>query len=109
MKTKKKCLNCIKKREKMPYLENQFERIQFCNNSYLLDSNDGFMKSLNLLQKNLEIKFWLKIHWKALILNNLASKETHPDYNIKAVGTRYSITALIIVSMHKPCHKRNKY
>ena len=89
----KKVLELYQKQEEnAPYLENQFERIQFCY-SYLLDSNDGFMKSLNLLQKeSRDLILTQKIQFeKALILNNLASKETYPDYNIKAVETLDSV------------------
>lgn len=81
-----------KKEINFPYLENQFNRMQFCN-TYLLDSNDAFIKSLNLLQKeSLDLILTQKIQFeKALILNKQASKETHPDYNIQAIATLDSI------------------
>ena len=44
-------LELYQKQEKdAPVLENQFDRIQCCN-SYLLESVDTFMKSLNAIQK----------------------------------------------------------
>jgi TonB-dependent SusC/RagA subfamily outer membrane receptor len=89
----KKVLELYQKQERnAPDLENQFDRIQFCN-SVLLDSDDSFMKSLNLLQKkSTDLILTQKIQFeKAVILNNLASKEIHPDYNIKAVATLDSI------------------
>ncbi|MFV8355287.1 carboxypeptidase-like regulatory domain-containing protein [Flavobacterium sp. XS1P32] len=100
----KKVLELYQKKEKnSPYLENQFERIQFCN-SYLLDSNYSFMKSLNLLQKESRDQILTqKIQFeKALILNNLASKETYPDYNIKAVAT---LDSIIDINNRSNAHK----
>ncbi|MBG6187972.1 MG2 domain-containing protein [Flavobacterium sp. CAN_S2] len=89
----KKVLELYQKQERnVPDLENQFDRIQFCTR-VLLDSDEVFMKSLNTLQKeSKDLILTQKIQLeKAVILNNLASKETHPDYNIKAVATLDSI------------------
>ncbi|MBG6063031.1 hypothetical protein IWX83_002839 [Flavobacterium sp. CG_9.1] len=89
----KKVLELYQKQEKnTPTLENQFDRIQFCNN-VLLDSNEGFMKSLRSMQKESKDTILIqKIQLeKAIILNNLASKEAHPDYNIQAIATLDSI------------------
>ncbi|TDE00180.1 MG2 domain-containing protein [Flavobacterium sandaracinum] len=89
----KKVLELYQKQEKnAPTLENQFDRIQFCN-SVLLDSNEGFMKSLQTMQKESKDTILIqKIQLeKAIILNNLASKEIHPDYNIQAIATLDSI------------------
>jgi len=89
----KKVLVLYQKKElNAPNLENQFDRMQFCN-TYLLGSNDAFIKSLNLLQKESKNLILIqKIQFeKAVILNKLASKETHPDYNIQAIATLDSI------------------
>lgn len=76
-------------------LENQFDRIQFCD-TYLLNSNDTFMKSLNLLQKeSKDIILTQKIQLeKAVVLNKQASKETHPDYKIQAIAILDSIVKI---------------
>ncbi|TDD75868.1 alpha-2-macroglobulin family protein [Flavobacterium caseinilyticum] len=89
----KKVLELYQKQERnVPYLENQFDRIQFCN-SVLLDSDEAFMKSLNAMQKeSKDLMLTQKIQLeKAIILNKQASKENHPDYNIRAVATLDSI------------------
>lgn len=89
----KKVLELYQKQEiNAPDLENQFDRIQFCNTN-LLESNDAFMKSLNLLQKECkDIILTQKIQLeKAVILNRQASKETHPHYNIQSIATLDSI------------------
>ncbi|SFE72201.1 alpha-2-macroglobulin family protein [Flavobacterium xueshanense] len=89
----KKVLELYQKQEKdAPVLENQFDRIQFCN-SYILESVDTFMKSLNAIQKeskDLILTQNIQLE-KAIILNRYASKEIHPDYNIQAVATLDSI------------------
>nr|WP_315211260.1 MG2 domain-containing protein [uncultured Flavobacterium sp.] len=92
----KKTLELYQKQEKnATNLENQFDRILF-SNSYLLDATDLFMKSLNAIQKkSTNLILTQKIQFeKAVILNNHASKETHPDYNIKAVATLDSIISI---------------
>lgn len=89
----KKVLELYQKQEKnTPDLENQFDRIQFCNR-VLLDSDEAFIKSLNAMQKeSKDLILTQKIQFeKAVILNNHASKEIYPDYNIRAVGTLDSI------------------
>ena len=90
----KKVLVLYQKQEmNSPNLENQFDRIKFCN-SYLLGSAYKFMKSLNLLQKESQDLILIqKIQFeRAVILNQQASKKTHPDYNILAIATLDSIT-----------------
>ncbi|TDE42484.1 hypothetical protein E0I26_13495 [Flavobacterium rhamnosiphilum] len=92
----KKVLELYQKQEiNTPDLENQFDRIQFCSTN-LLESNDAFMKSLNLLQKeSKDIILTQNIQLeKAIILNAQASKETHPDYNIQAIATLDSIISM---------------
>ncbi|MDP3679508.1 MAG: MG2 domain-containing protein [Flavobacterium sp.] len=92
----KKVLELYQKQERnVPDLENQFDRIQFCN-SVLLDSDEAFIKYLNIIQKeSKDLILIQKIQLeKAVILNNLASKEIHPDYNIKAVATLDSIISI---------------
>lgn len=84
----KKVLSLYQKQEaNHPTLENQFERAQFCN-TYLLESDDDFMKYLNELQSKskdemLSQKIKLEI---ASILLKQASKETSPKNNIQAVA-----------------------
>ena len=92
----KKALVLYQKQEiNVPNLENQLDRMQFCN-TYLLDSNDVFMKALNEVQKeSKDIILTQKIQFeKAVVLNKLASKETHPDYNIQAIATLDSIVKI---------------
>lgn len=92
----KKVLELYQKQERnVPDLENQFDRIQFCNR-VLLDTDETFMKSLNTIQReSKDLILTQKIQFeKAVILNKLASKEIHPDYNIKAVATLDSIISI---------------
>ena len=100
----KKVLELYQNQEKnSPDLENQFDRIQFCD-SYLLESNDAFMKSLNLLQKeSTDLILTQKIQLeKAFILNSQASKETHADYKIQAIAT---LDSIISVNNRSNAHK----
>ena len=92
----KKVLELYQKKEKnAPDLANQLDRIQFCN-SVLLNSYETFMKSLNAIQKeskNIILTQKVQLE-KAIVLNKQASKETHPDYNIRAVATLDSIISI---------------
>ena len=100
----KKVLELYQKQEKnAPTLENQFDRIQFCNN-VLLDSNEGFMKSLQSMQKESKDTILIqKIQLeKAINLNRQASKETHPDYNILAIAT---LDSIININNRSNAHK----
>ncbi|MDR7209065.1 TonB-dependent receptor plug domain-containing protein [Flavobacterium piscis] len=90
----KKTLSLFQKQEiEKPTPENQFERMQFCHTYLTTLNDDDFLKSLNSLQKksndtNLIQKIQLE---KALTFKKLASKETHPDYNNKAIALLDSI------------------
>jgi uncharacterized protein YfaS (alpha-2-macroglobulin family) len=88
-----KTLQLLQKRENYnPSLENQLERILFCK-SYLLDNEETFLKTLNILRKQSKnILTTQKIQLvKANALSNQASKETHPDYYIQAIALLDSI------------------
>lgn len=69
-----------------PTFENQLERILFCN-QYLLKSDEDLLNTLISLEKDTkEVTALQKIQLeKASIYIKLASKETHPDYNNKAI------------------------
>ncbi|OIV43275.1 carboxypeptidase-like regulatory domain-containing protein [Flavobacterium johnsoniae] len=75
-----------------PETKNQWERIQFCK-TYLINADDKYFSLLNQLQKNTTDESLIqKIQLeKAVFLVQNASKETHPDYNIKAVASLDSI------------------
>jgi TonB-dependent SusC/RagA subfamily outer membrane receptor len=82
--------------QKNASLYNQLERIEFCN-TYLLEPNDAtFINSLNSLQKQTKDSLLTqKIQFqKAILLNNQASKEIHPDYNIRTITILDSIIGL---------------
>jgi len=69
-----------------PSLENQFNRVIFCN-EFLSEPDNDLTNYLNELQQHsndpiLTQKILVK---KAEILKDRASKELHPDYNIQAV------------------------
>ncbi|WP_418262093.1 MG2 domain-containing protein [Flavobacterium faecale] len=78
-----------------PTFENQFERIQFCND-YLVKSDEDLLKTYNLLQKKTKDTIQIqKIQLeKASIYIKNASKETHPDYNIKGIKLLDSILSI---------------
>ena len=63
------------------------ERYFFCN-QYLLKSDEDLLNTLISLEKETkEANSLQKIQFeKATIYIQLASKETHPDYNIKALA-----------------------
>jgi TonB-dependent SusC/RagA subfamily outer membrane receptor len=77
-----------------PSADNQLDRITFCND-YLLKSNENYLQALNALQKNAKEEMLLqKIRLaKAAIYSKEASKEDHPDYNIKSISIIDSILA----------------
>lgn len=86
-------LKLYRKQEKSnPSTENQWERIQF-STSALIDIDESYLSLLNKLQKNTTDEFLIqKIQLeKAAFLIQKASKEAHPDYNIKALATLDSI------------------
>lgn len=86
-------LQLYQKQEKNnPSTENQWERIQFTKTN-LIDIDDNYLSLLIKLQKNTTDEFLIqKIQLeKAAFLIQKASKETHPDYNIKALATLDSI------------------
>lgn len=100
----KKVLVLYQKQEiNAPTLENQFDRMQFCN-TYLLDSTDAFTKGLNQLQKeSKDIILTQKIQFeKAVILSKQASKEMHPDYNIHAIAI---LDSIIKINNRSNAHK----
>jgi TonB-dependent SusC/RagA subfamily outer membrane receptor len=75
-----------------PITENLWERIQFCK-QYLIDPNEDYFEALTELQKNTnDIFLTQKIQLeKAIYFTQNASKETHPDYNIKAINILDSV------------------
>lgn len=83
----KKVLSLYQKLEvDSPTFENQLERILFCSN-YLIRLEDDLLNVLISLEKETKDASQLqKIQLeKASVYAKLASKEFHPDYNIKAV------------------------
>ncbi|MBF4507248.1 carboxypeptidase-like regulatory domain-containing protein [Flavobacterium sp. JLP] len=78
-----------------PNTENLWERIQFCK-QYLIDSDEDYFEALIYLQKNTKDVFLIqKIQLeKASYFSEKASKETHPDYNIRAVSILDSILSV---------------
>lgn len=91
---KKVLFLCQKRETNNPSAENQLDRITFCND-YLLKFDEDFLQTLNVFQKSIKEEMLLqKIQLaKANIYSRLASKETHPDYNIKAISILDSILA----------------
>ncbi len=92
----KKVLSLYQKQEiNGPNLENQFDRIQFCN-THLLDSEDKYMLALNSLQKESKDPILTQNiqYEKATIFAKKASKEKHPDYNIQAIALLDSIITI---------------
>jgi hypothetical protein len=89
----KKVLSLYQKLEiDAPTFENKFERILFCH-QYVLKSSEDLLKTLTDLSKDTKETTELqKIQLeKATIYIQLASKETHPDYKVKAVAILDSI------------------
>jgi len=84
----KKVLSLYQKLETdSPTFDNKLERILFCS-QYLIKSDDALLNALIALEKETKETSQLqKIQLeKATIYARLASKETHPDYNIKAIS-----------------------
>ncbi|WP_281231826.1 carboxypeptidase-like regulatory domain-containing protein [Flavobacterium gelatinilyticum] len=89
----KTVLQLYQKQEKNnPDLENLWNRIEFCK-KYLLVVNEDYIHALNTLQKkNSDLSLTQKIQFeKAVFYTQNASKELHPDYNIKAISLLDSI------------------
>lgn len=78
-----------------PTGDNQLERMQYCKNT-LLESDEDYLPALNNLQK--EIKDAILVQRiqleKALFYSQKASKETHPDYNIRSISLLDSIISV---------------
>jgi TonB-dependent SusC/RagA subfamily outer membrane receptor len=75
-----------------PTIENKLERILFCSN-YLIKSDEDLLNALIILEKDTKDAIQLqKIQLeKANTYARLASKETHPDYNSKAIAELESV------------------
>ncbi|WP_264525361.1 MG2 domain-containing protein [Flavobacterium sp. N502536] len=75
-----------------PTKENEWDRIQFCKTKLSLP-NDSYFNYLVQFQKDIKDELLIqKIQLeKAFILSSQASKDIHPDYNIKAIMTLDSI------------------
>ena len=89
----KKILELYQKQElNAPTVDNQLERILFCD-TYILKSKEDLIRVLNSLQKKNKDEILLqKIQFeKAKIYSSLASKENHPDYNIITISILDSI------------------
>ncbi|MFB9107928.1 carboxypeptidase-like regulatory domain-containing protein [Flavobacterium gyeonganense] len=78
-----------------PSKDNQLDRMQYVKNT-LLESDEAFLPSLNTLQKEAKDTILVqKIRLeKALYYSKNASKETHPDYNLKSVSLLDSIISV---------------
>jgi hypothetical protein len=89
----KKILSLYQKLETdSPTIENQLDRILFCS-QYLIKSDEALLNALVSLEKETKDATELqKIQLeKATLYAKLASKETHPDYNNKAVAELESV------------------
>jgi TonB-dependent SusC/RagA subfamily outer membrane receptor len=75
--------------------DHQFLRIEFCKNN-LFQNDDDYRNALVKLQKSTTDKIIIqKIQLeKASFLSQQASKQSHPDYKIKAISTLDSILAI---------------
>ncbi|CAN1545251.1 Alpha-2-macroglobulin [Flavobacteriaceae bacterium] len=92
----KKVLSFYQKLEAdAPTIENKLERILFCSN-YLIKSDEDLLNALIDLEKETkEVIELQKIQLeKANTHARLASKETHPDYNSKAIAELESILTI---------------
>ena len=92
----KKVLSLYQKLEAdAPTIENKLERILFCSN-YLIKSDEGLLSALIYLEKETkEVIELQKIQLeKATVYAKLASKETHPDYNTKAISELESVLTI---------------
>ena len=89
----KKVLSLYQKLEAdAPTIENRLERILFCSN-YLIKSDENLLIALLDIEKvtNETVELQKIKLEKATIFGKLASKETHPDYNNKALAELESI------------------
>ncbi|WP_281238803.1 alpha-2-macroglobulin family protein [Flavobacterium praedii] len=89
----KKVLSLYQKLEAdVSTIENKLERILFCSN-YLIKSDEDLFNALIILEKDTKDAIQLqKIQLeKANTYARLASKETHPDYNSKAIAELESV------------------
>jgi TonB-dependent SusC/RagA subfamily outer membrane receptor len=73
----------------------KLQRILFCYN-YILKSDTALLSALERLQKEQADEILLQkiLLEKAKIYTKLASKETYPDYNTKAIAVLDSITSI---------------
>ena len=78
-----------------PTGDNQLERMQYCKNT-LLESDEDYLPALNNLQNEIKDAFSIqKIQLeKAFFYSRKASKETHPDYNIRSISLLDSIISV---------------
>nr|WP_294925993.1 TonB-dependent receptor plug domain-containing protein [uncultured Flavobacterium sp.] len=78
-----------------PTVDNQLERIQYFKNT-LLESDEDYLPALNNLQKETkDVLLIQKIQLeKAFFYSQKASKETHQDYNRRAISLLDSIIAV---------------
>ncbi|MGQ7945355.1 alpha-2-macroglobulin family protein [Flavobacterium sp. WC2509] len=84
----KKVLSLYQKLEAdAPTIDNKLERILFCS-EFLIKSDEDLLNALISLEKETKEAIQLqKIQLeKANVYSKLASKETHPDYNNKAIS-----------------------
>nr|WP_315157383.1 MG2 domain-containing protein [uncultured Flavobacterium sp.] len=75
--------------------ENKLERILFCS-EFLIKSDEDLLNTLIILEKETKEAISLqKIQLeKATVYTKLASKETHPDYNSKAISELESVLTI---------------
>lgn len=89
----KKVLSLYQKLEAdAPTVENKLERILFCS-KYLIKSDEDLLNALLDIEKvtNETVELQKIQLEKSTIFGRLASKETHPDYNNKALAELESI------------------
>ncbi|MFD1601538.1 MG2 domain-containing protein [Flavobacterium artemisiae] len=81
-----------KKESNYPSLNNELERLLFCK-TYLFETDSDYFKALESLQRRAKEEILIqKIQLeKVQYFLPLASKQTNPDYNIKAITTLDSI------------------
>ncbi|GGF07546.1 carboxypeptidase-like regulatory domain-containing protein [Flavobacterium limi] len=100
----KEVLNLYQQQEKIhPGSENQWGRIQFCK-KYVIENNEDYLLSLIDLQNistNEELIQKIRLE-KALVYLQLASKNTYPDYKIKAAKL---LDSILVVNNHSNTYK----
>nr|WP_315255168.1 MG2 domain-containing protein [uncultured Flavobacterium sp.] len=92
----KKVLSLYQKLEiNAPTFENRLERILFCC-QFLIKSDEDLLNALIILEKETkEVIELQKIQLeKATVYAKLTSKETHPDYNNKAIAELESVLTI---------------